>query len=90
MFIKFNYCSDEKKKEFIEFLKNQRQVFYIVRGVGNWGLTIDLHTKNAEEFDEIHRVISSKFEKIIRDERIIQIIKEHKKIFLPDIDAQLI
>lgn len=87
MLIKFNYCSETKQKEFIDFLKRQKQVFYIVKGVGNWGLTIDLHIKNIEEFDEIHSLISSKFEKIIRDERIIQILKEHKCIFLPEINV---
>jgi hypothetical protein len=87
MLIKFNYCSDEKQKEFINFLKSQKQVFYLVKGVGNWSLMIEFHTKDTEEFDNIQRIIKSKFEKIIRDERIIQVLKEHKCIFLPDINV---
>jgi DNA-binding Lrp family transcriptional regulator len=87
MLIKFNYCSEEKQKEFIDFLKNLKQVFYIVKGVGNWSLMVEFHTKDTEEFDNIHGIISSKFEKIIRDERIIQVLKEHKCIFLPEITA---
>lgn len=81
--IKFNYCTENKKEEFIEFLKSQKQVFYLVNGVGNWEMMIETHTRNIQELEEMRKLIASKFENIIRDERVIQVIKEHKCVFIP-------
>ena len=83
--ISYSNCSKQKKEEFIKFLKDLKQVFYLVKGVGNWNLMIEFHTKEPQELDNIRTTISTKFKSIIRGEKIIQITKEHKCIFLPNI-----
>src|SRR3989344_375252 len=85
MLIQYSNCSKQKKEEFIKFLKDLKQVFYLVKGVGNWNLMIEFHTKEPQELDNIRTTISTKFKSIIRGEKIIQITKEHKCIFLPNI-----
>jgi len=84
MLIQFHYCQEKRKQEFITFLKNQPQVFYIVNGVGNWGLMVEFHTKDFDELSNIQNLIRSKFEEIIRDERTMQVLKEHKCVFFPE------
>jgi len=83
LLIQFNYCSSSKRKEFIDFLKNQKEVFYTVTGVGNWSFMVEFHVKNPEELDNIQREIS-RFDAIIRDDRMMQITKEHKCVFFPE------
>lgn len=83
LLIQFNYCSQKSKEEFILFLKSMPETFYIVRGVGNWNLMVEFHTKNIEEFEKARSKINYKFEKIIRDERVMQILIEHKCTFFP-------
>jgi len=87
MLIQFHNCPEKKKQEFMDFLKNLKQVFYIVKGVGNWSLMTEFHTKNIQELDNIRSIISSKFENIIRDERLVQVINEHKCVFLPKLNV---
>jgi DNA-binding Lrp family transcriptional regulator len=84
MLIQFKYCQDKEKKEFIEFLKSLPEVFYIVQGVGNWSLMVEFHIKELDDLNRVHNKIASKFEDIIQDERIIQVMKEHKCTFYPE------
>jgi Lrp/AsnC family transcriptional regulator for asnA, asnC and gidA len=83
MLFQFNYFSDKEMQEFMTFLRSQQQVFYIVKGVGNWSLMVEFHTKTLEEFSAIQEKINSKFEKIIGNEAVMQVTKEHKCVFYP-------
>jgi DNA-binding Lrp family transcriptional regulator len=81
--IQFNYCPEKRKEEFIHFLESLPQTFYLVKGVGNWSLMFELHTDNIEEMEKTRNLIVSKFEDVIREEKVLQILNEHKCIFLP-------
>jgi DNA-binding Lrp family transcriptional regulator len=83
MLFQFNYSTDKEKEEFLNFLKNESKVFYIVKGVGNWSLMVEFHTRTLDEFSTITDTINSKFEKLIANEAAMQIVKEHKCVFYP-------
>jgi DNA-binding Lrp family transcriptional regulator len=83
MLFQFNYFSDKEMQELMSFLRSQQQVFYIVKGVGNWSLMVEFHTKTLEEFSAINEKINNKFEKIISNEAVMQVTKEHKCVFYP-------
>jgi DNA-binding Lrp family transcriptional regulator len=85
MLVQFNPSTEKEKDEFMSFLKNRREVSYLVKGVGNWSLMIDFHAKTLEEFGEVHELINARFEHLISNEAVLQIIKEHKCTFLPEI-----
>jgi len=81
--LQLNYCSENEKKQFIEYLKNLEQVFYIVKGVGNWSLMVEFHTKEIDEFNQLQDTINAKYEKLISTESVMQVTKEHKCVFYP-------
>ncbi|MBT3406430.1 AsnC family transcriptional regulator [Candidatus Woesearchaeota archaeon] len=84
MLIQFQYSSEKRKKKFVNFLKNQLEVYYIVKGVGNWGLMIDFHTKTLEDFNMIQDKINDEFEDLIGDEVVFEVLKVHKCTFFPE------
>lgn len=81
MLIQFNFTEDKTK--FISYLKSLPEVFYIVKGVGNWGLMVEFHTETLEEFGNVHDNILAKFEGLIANESIVQVTDEHKCLFYP-------
>lgn len=82
-FLRLKASTEEQKQELIAYLKELPQVFYVVRGVGSWNLTIEFQTKNLEELERIKDEIARKFSQLIADEQSVQLIQEHKCTYFP-------
>lgn len=59
------------------------EVFYVVRGVGNCNLMVEFQTATLDEFEKVKDLISTKFGKLIADEKTVQLTEEHKCAYFP-------
>ena len=83
MYLRLKSSTEEQKQELITYLKSLPQTFYVVRGVGNCNLTIELQTKDLNELEMIKEEIARKFSNLIADEKTVQLIEEHKCTYFP-------
>jgi|SRR3989339_384485 len=83
MFLRLKISDEKQGEEFIGFLKNLPEVFYVVRGVGNCNLMVEFQTKTLDEFEEVKDAFTSKFGDMIVDEETVQVTDEHKCSYFP-------
>jgi DNA-binding Lrp family transcriptional regulator len=83
MLVQFASSSEKEKEDLVSFLKNLPEVFYINRGVGNWSLSVEFHHKELEDFNATHDMIMEKFEDLISEHSVMQVLEEHKCVFVP-------
>ncbi len=78
--------SDEKrKKDLLEFCKNNKKIYYITNSIGSYNIMLDIHVDNVEEFKEVLLNIKEKFSDIIRDYESMIIFEEYKINYLPEL-----
>ncbi len=70
--------SEEKEKELLKFLKNNKNVTYIGTIMGKWDLIIDIMAENQGQFDRIMKNIRQKFPDLIKDYEIFGVLQEYK------------
>ncbi|MDD3160019.1 MAG: Lrp/AsnC family transcriptional regulator [Candidatus ainarchaeum sp.] len=73
----------ENEKLLMKELKSLSGVFYIMRGVGNYNICFEIHTKSSQNLEEQLNSIRTKFNKIIKKLDIMEITKEYKCDFFP-------
>jgi Lrp/AsnC family transcriptional regulator, leucine-responsive regulatory protein len=83
MFLRLRSLDEEQKEKMVSFLKSLPEVFYVVRGVGNYNLMVEFQTKTLDEFEKVKDVVSNKFSDIIADEKTVQLTEEHKCTYVP-------
>ena len=83
LLMKFEAISEERKKEFIEFCKFHKNVYYVTKTIGPYNLMLDLHVKNPEEFRQVLLDIKEKFSDVVKIYESITIFQEHKIDYLP-------
>ena len=83
VFLKVSYSSHDEEKSLISYLKSLDNIFYIIKGVGNYNLTFEVHAEDTQKFKEILEDIKEKYKPIIRKIDTLQILKEHKCNFFP-------
>ena len=66
--------SQKKEEEFIQFLKGDKDVRYVIQIDSKWDLMIALFTESSEETDEILRKISEKYGEYIREIMVFTIV----------------
>lgn len=70
--------SEEQEKEFLKFLKNNKNVTYIASLIGKWDYILDVMAENQGHFDSIMKDIRRKFSDLIKDYEIYGVINEYK------------
>lgn len=73
----------EQIKKMFEFFKEQPNIIYFVKYLGNYDIGIDLEVKNTKELREILKQIKNKFSKDIESYTSILIYQEHKLSYYP-------
>ena len=74
----------EKKKELIEYVKNDRRLFWLGVAEGIWNIGLTFFSKNAQEFFELKNQLVGKFKELIIELKTAQVvgIQIHEKSFL--------
>jgi len=81
-FVFFKNITEEKKKEFIDYVKNLKNTINIITTFAAWDLEIMFETKSYEEYFEIMEEVKNKFKNIIRFYDSILVTSEPKQLFL--------
>jgi len=81
-FVFFKNITEEKKKEFIDYVKSQNNTINLITTFASWDLEIMFETKSYEEYFTIMEGIKEKFKDIIRFYESILITSEPKQLFL--------
>lgn len=81
-FVYFKDITEEKKKEFIDYCKNQKNSVNIVITFAPWDLEIMFETENYESYFKIMDEIKEKFNDIVKFYDSVLITSEPKQVFL--------
>lgn len=83
VFFKLKYANESNEKEFLKYIKSLPWVFYVIKGVGNYNLTLELHARDLEHYHQIISDIKERYKDLIKKMWAFQILKEHKCDFFP-------
>ena len=83
VFLRISYHNENEEKSLISYLKSLDNIFYIIKGVGNYNLTFEVHAEDTQKFEDILEDIKDKYKPIIKKIDTLQILKEHKCNFFP-------
>jgi len=76
--LKLNETSKQKIQQLANFLKNHKNVIYLVKPIGDFDFEFELMTESNEEFHQIIKDLRSKFEKEIKTYSTVIHYKEPK------------
>ncbi len=77
VFFTFQYFTPSEETEFLDYCKNHPNVVYINRVIGNWDIEVDFDAKNEEELYKMIKTMRNKFNKIIKSNYSLLIIKNY-------------
>jgi len=81
---KLKYVDAHTRKQFMEVLKSIPQTFFVVHGLGNWDMQAEFYCKDDHEYNQVmNRIFPQKFHDIIKSQKEIRILQEHKCIWYP-------
>lgn len=78
VFISLYNPSEEQEKEFLKFLKNNKNVTYVAGLIGKWDYILDVMAENPGQFDKILKGIRQRFPDLIKDYEIYGVLQEYK------------
>lgn len=78
VFISLYNPSEKKEKEFLDFLKSNKNVTYIAGLIGKWDYILDIMAENQGRFDKILKEIRQKFPDLIKDYEVYGVLQEYK------------
>lgn len=81
-FVFFKNITEEKKKEFIEYVKNINNTINIITTFASWDLEIMFETQSYEEYFKVMEEVKNKFKDIIRFYESILVTSEPKQVFM--------
>lgn len=85
LLIQLQNISEDVRKKFINFLTNQKEVYYLTSTIGNYDLLVDLHVQNSTNVRDFIFKIREKFPETIKVYESLLIFKEHKISYLPNL-----
>jgi DNA-binding Lrp family transcriptional regulator len=80
-FVYLDNPREKRVKEFIDYIKTNKNLIHNVHVIGNWEFEPEFETYSEEEFNKILSDIKDKFSDIINKIEIITISKEHKFVY---------
>ena len=83
LLINFQRATEERKKQFINFCKEHRKIYYVTNTIGFYNLMLDIHVKSSEEFKEVLLELKEKFSDVIKVYESIIIFDEYKINYFP-------
>lgn len=84
LLFKLKYVDEIEKKKFVERMKLFPETFFIVNGIGNFGMQVEFFADNHSKFREVlNKIFPSENSEIVKDYTELKITKEHKCFFFP-------
>lgn len=83
LLIQFQKTTEERKKQFTNFCKQNQRIYYVTNTIGSYNLMLDIHVKTTEEFKEVLLDLKEKFSDIIKLYESIIIFNEYKISYFP-------
>jgi len=81
---KLKYVDHQAQLAFMEQLKALPETFFIVNGVGNWGVQVEFYCDSDHEIrDVMNKIFPTHKNDIIKEHTALRITKEHKCVFYP-------
>jgi Lrp/AsnC family leucine-responsive transcriptional regulator len=81
---KLKYVDAHTRKQFTEFLKSIPQTFFVVHGFGNWDMQAEFYCKDDHEYNQVmNKIFPEKFHNIIKTQKELRVLKEHKCVWYP-------
>lgn len=80
---KLNNYSEQEEKELLMYLKENKQVVYLTRGLGAFNLVLDVHVKDVIEMDKLLNDIRNNFNRMIKNYTSLLIVDNPKTSFFP-------
>jgi Lrp/AsnC family leucine-responsive transcriptional regulator len=83
LFLEVTRLDLEKEKQLYAYLKNIKQITFLVKHMGRWRLGMEIETKTLEEFQEIFVDIRGKFGDLITGFESFPLFKDHVIDYFP-------
>jgi len=83
LLIQFQRTTEERKKEFIEFCRHNKKIYYVTNTIGPYNLLLDVYVDSAKEFKEVLLELKDKFSDVIKLYESITIFDEYKINYYP-------
>lgn len=83
LLIQCQKTNEKRKKEFIDFCKSNKKIYYITNTMGMYNLMLDIHVKNTEEFKDVLFELKEKFSDVIKLYESIILFEEYKIDYVP-------
>ncbi|MEA2036080.1 MAG: Lrp/AsnC family transcriptional regulator [Nanoarchaeota archaeon] len=84
LLISYHNVPSKIEDEFISYLRAYPNVVNIVKTLGEWGIEIEIETKDSSEFRKIQMEIRERFALLIKEIESIPIYKTYRRNFFPD------
>ncbi len=78
LLIQLQRLDEKRRKEFLQFCKQYKKIYYVTNTVGLYNIMLDIHVKSAEEFKEVLLDLKDKFSDIIKTYETMVIFDEYK------------
>jgi len=79
----------KREKEFISFITTHPNIIYSAKTSGRYDYTIAISAKSLKHFDEIMKLLRTKFSDIIKDFETVDILEEYKYDYMVDLIDQM-
>ena len=81
--LKLQNMNQEKYKKLEILAKNNKNVIYFIRSIGNHDAELEIETANKEELDKLINSLRDCFVTEIKDYEILEVIREHRINYFP-------
>lgn len=75
---------DKSIKEFIDFCKNEKEIYYLTNTIGEYDLMIDVHIEKINQLKDFIFKIKEKFPRLIKNYELLNVFEEHKINYFPE------
>lgn len=79
--IDLHYLGNEKTANLLNYLKQHKDISYIIECVGSWNLICNVYSKTFEDLVSIRDDLSEKFSDLISSVEILNVIKNERELF---------
>lgn len=85
LLIQFGNCEVKRKREFLEFCKLHKNIYYVSNTVGEYNVLIDIHVNTTEEFRDLLFDLKNNFSDLIKLYESIVVFEEKIITYIPKV-----
>ncbi|MEK6816229.1 MAG: Lrp/AsnC family transcriptional regulator, partial [Nanoarchaeota archaeon] len=83
LFIKLQPIDEKMKKRFLNYILQQKEIYYLTSTIGNYDLIVDLQVTSSTDIRNLIFELRDKFPEVIKNFETILIFNEYKISYLP-------